>query len=69
MRVSPYEIKLKAKEAFERNPLAYDDSLTRENRDPIGVIHAYLGAFCAGMNGRIADHVRASGVLRVDLVR
>ena len=109
---------LRPKRAFEQNPFAYGDSFTRKNQDPLGVIGAYLGAFCAGMNnrasaetvraallaepahnnkanptiawllgslpvhdamglyyeggiplGRIADHVRAHGILRTDLIR
>ena len=51
---------LKPEEAFRRNPSAYADTLTsREN--PLGVIHAFLGAYCAGMHDRAsAESVRAA---------
>ena len=42
---------LRSKEDFERNPRAYDDSLTLI-RNQLGVIHAFLGAYCAGMRDR-----------------
>ncbi len=49
---------LRSQEAFRRNPRAYDDSLTSRN-NPIGVIHAFLGAYCAGMHDReSAESVR-----------
>ena len=50
--------KLRSKEEFERNPRAYDDALTLNN-NRLGVIHAFLGAYCAGMSDRAsADTVR-----------
>ena len=49
---------LRSKEEFERNPRAYDDSLTVKCNQ-LGVIHAFLGAYCAGMRDRAsADAVR-----------
>lgn len=108
---------LRSREEFERNPRAYDDSLTL-NRNQLGAIHAFLGAYCGGLPnrasaeavrdalrsepssdcaanptiewmlgslrvhdamglfyeggiplGRIADHVRANNIQRIDLIR
>ena len=51
-------IKLKSREAFRRNPHAYDDAIAL-HPPRIGVVHAYLGAFCAGMRDRAsAEEVR-----------
>lgn len=42
---------LRSREEFERNPRAYDDALVWDG-DCLGVIHAFLGAYCAGLRDR-----------------
>lgn len=53
-----HSTELRSKEEFERNPRAYDDSLTLK-RNQLGVIRVFLGAYCAGMRDRAsAEAVR-----------
>ena len=49
---------LRSKEAFLRNPRAYDNSLTLK-KNSSGTIDAFLGAYCSGMSDRAsAEDVR-----------
>lgn len=57
---------IRSREEFERNPRAYDDALGWDG-DCLGVVHAFLGAYCAGLRDRATgEDVRAALLLEPD---